>query len=125
MKCMSSYCFSLENVKRKKTLEIMLSSYRSLLGFNTNNIRSDHIEKEKYAEIEWEGLGFDVVPTDFMYQMKCSKGELFSKGSLIPYGNIELSPFSGVLNYGQVLKLLMNYIPTKSTRIMITIIYLG
>lgn len=34
--------------------------------------------------------------------MKCSKGEGFSQGTLIRYGNIELSPAAGILNYGQV-----------------------
>lgn len=37
-----------------------------------------------------------------MYVMKCSKGEGFSQGTLIRYGNIELSPAAGILNYGQV-----------------------
>jgi len=36
--------------------------------------------------------------------MKCAKGEKFSEGSLIPYGNIEISPFAVILNYGQVRK---------------------
>ncbi|XP_024933592.2 branched-chain amino acid aminotransferase 2, chloroplastic [Ziziphus jujuba] len=36
-----------------------------------------------------------------MYSMKCVKGDNFSQGNLIPFGNIELSPSAGVLNYGQ------------------------
>ncbi|XP_074271895.1 branched-chain-amino-acid aminotransferase 2, chloroplastic-like [Silene latifolia] len=36
-----------------------------------------------------------------MYIMKCSIGDEFDKGQLLPYGNIELSPAAGVLNYGQ------------------------
>ncbi|XP_010245645.1 PREDICTED: branched-chain-amino-acid aminotransferase 2, chloroplastic-like isoform X2 [Nelumbo nucifera] len=36
-----------------------------------------------------------------MYIMKCSLNENFSRGELNRYGNIELSPSSGVLNYGQ------------------------
>jgi len=42
-----------------------------------------------------------MVPTDYMYIMKCSKGESFERGQLSHFGNIELSPASGVLNYGQ------------------------
>lgn len=42
------------------------------------------------------------MPTDYMYIMKCSSDEKFSPGKLNRYGNIELSPSSGVLNYGQV-----------------------
>lgn len=42
------------------------------------------------------------MPTDYMYIMKCSQGEMFSKGELQRFGNIEMSPSAGVLNYGQV-----------------------
>jgi len=34
--------------------------------------------------------------------MKCAKGDNFSQGSLVPFGNIEISPFANILNYGQV-----------------------
>jgi hypothetical protein len=37
-----------------------------------------------------------------MHVMKCTKGEKFSQGSLIRYGNIEISPAAGIINYGQV-----------------------
>lgn len=40
--------------------------------------------------------------TDYMYTMKCSRGESFCEGELVPFGNIEISPSAGVLNYGQV-----------------------
>ncbi|KAI3831621.1 hypothetical protein MKX03_017469 [Papaver bracteatum] len=57
---------------------------------------------EEYADIKWDELGFGLVQTDYMYIMKCSKeGEVFTRGELNPYGNIEMSPCSGVLNYGQ------------------------
>nr|XP_016448371.1 PREDICTED: branched-chain-amino-acid aminotransferase 5, chloroplastic-like [Nicotiana tabacum] len=36
-----------------------------------------------------------------MYIMKCSRDENFSKGELQRFGNIELSPSAGILNYGQ------------------------
>ena len=54
------------------------------------------------ADIDWDDLGFAYVPTDYMYSMKCTKGGNFSKGELQRFGNIELSPSAGVLNYGQV-----------------------
>jgi branched-chain amino acid aminotransferase len=54
------------------------------------------------ADIDWDDLGFAYVPTDYMYSMKCTKGGNFSKGELQRYGNIELNPSAGVLNYGQV-----------------------
>lgn len=37
-----------------------------------------------------------------MYIMKCTQGGTFSKGELKRFGNIELNPSAGVLNYGQV-----------------------
>ena len=60
---------------------------------------------EEYAKVNWDELGFGLIPTDFMYMMKCSKEGKFLHGNLIPYGNIELSPSAGVLNYGQVSKI--------------------
>ncbi|KAL7231611.1 hypothetical protein ACSBR2_009778 [Camellia fascicularis] len=53
------------------------------------------------ADIDWDGLGFAFMPTDYMYIMKCSRGQNFSEGELQRFGNIELSPSAGVLNYGQ------------------------
>ena len=55
----------------------------------------------KKANINWDSLGFDVVETRSMFTAKCSKEGKWSGGSLIPYGNIEISPAAVVLNYGQ------------------------
>ncbi|KAF8410271.1 hypothetical protein HHK36_002796 [Tetracentron sinense] len=63
----------------------------------TTSYRSD----DEYANVNWDELGFGLTPTDYMYVMKCSINEKFSEGELNRYGNIELSPSSGVLNYGQ------------------------
>ena len=52
--------------------------------------------------MDWDNLGFGLMPTDFMYKMKCVKEGNFESGQLSRYGNIELSPSAGVLNYGQV-----------------------
>jgi hypothetical protein len=59
-------------------------------------------ETSELADIEWDNLGFGFLPTDYMYLMKCAQGGSFSNGELQRFGNIELSPSSGVLNYGQV-----------------------
>lgn len=56
---------------------------------------------EPLADVDWDSLGFGFMPTDYMYVMKCSQGENFTKGELLRFGNIELSPSSGILNYGQ------------------------
>ncbi|CAK9187658.1 unnamed protein product [Ilex paraguariensis] len=53
------------------------------------------------ADIDWDNLGFVCTPTDYMYIMKCLQSENFSKGQLQRYGNIEMSPSAGILNYGQ------------------------
>ncbi|XP_047955700.1 branched-chain-amino-acid aminotransferase 2, chloroplastic-like [Salvia hispanica] len=53
-------------------------------------------------EMEWENLGFGLVQTDYMYVMKCGEEEdEFEAGQLSRFGNIELNPAAGVLNYGQ------------------------
>lgn len=49
------------------------------------------------------------MPTDYMYIMKCAQGENFSKGELQRFGNIELCPSAGILNYGQVSFSLLYY----------------
>ncbi|KAK1322768.1 hypothetical protein QJS10_CPA02g00049 [Acorus calamus] len=56
---------------------------------------------DDYADVNWDELGFGLTQTDYMYVMRCSEDEMFSHGELAPYGNIELSPSSGVLNCGQ------------------------
>ncbi|KAK9271016.1 hypothetical protein L1049_026604 [Liquidambar formosana] len=56
---------------------------------------------EEYADVDWDNLGFGLMPTDYMYITKGTKDGLFEEGQLSRYGNIELSPSAGVLNYGQ------------------------
>ncbi|KAL6222747.1 hypothetical protein ACLB2K_006138 [Fragaria x ananassa] len=58
-------------------------------------------ETSEIADIEWDNLGFGFLPTDYMYVMKCAQGGSFSDGELQLFGNIELNPSAGVLNYGQ------------------------
>ncbi len=55
----------------------------------------------KKANLDWNLLGFNAVKTRSMFSATCHKGEKWSGGSLIPYGNIEISPAAAVLNYGQ------------------------
>jgi len=51
--------------------------------------------------IDWDSLEFNVTETKSMFRATCALGEKWSDGDLIPYGDISLSPFAGVLNYGQ------------------------
>ncbi|GAB2254158.1 hypothetical protein Droror1_Dr00021967 [Drosera rotundifolia] len=52
------------------------------------------------GEVDWDNLGFGLIDTDYMYFMK-SQGGSFSKGEMRQFGNIEIRPSAGVLNYGQ------------------------
>ncbi|XP_028796077.1 branched-chain-amino-acid aminotransferase 2, chloroplastic-like isoform X2 [Neltuma alba] len=61
---------------------------------------SPHREDED-AEVEWDGLGFGLMPTDYMYVAKCSGDRNFGRGQLSLFGNFQVSPSAGVLNYGQ------------------------
>ncbi|KAG7653743.1 Aminotransferase class IV [Arabidopsis suecica] len=58
---------------------------------------------DEYVDLDWDNLGFGLTPADYMYVMKCSKDGEFTQGELSPYGNIQLSPSAGVLNYGQAI----------------------
>ncbi|XVF39740.1 hypothetical protein PTKIN_Ptkin01aG0057000 [Pterospermum kingtungense] len=66
---------------------------------------------DEYADVDWDKLGFGLTPADYMYVMRCSKDQNFKRGRLSRYGNIELSPSAGVLNYGQAI-----YEGTKANR---------
>lgn len=83
-------------VMKKRVL--ILFSYSKHPIFTCEINRSD----EECVDINWDELGFAFVQTDFIYVMRCSQDQKFSNGALNRYGNIELSPSSGVLNYGQV-----------------------
>ncbi|WCJ32080.1 Branched-chain-amino-acid aminotransferase [Euphorbia peplus] len=70
--------------------------------FRPHAIVSDtYSETTELTDVDWDNLGFSYVPTDYMYIMKCANGGSFASGELQRFGNIELSPSAGVLNYGQ------------------------
>ncbi|KAJ0077035.1 hypothetical protein Patl1_35922 [Pistacia atlantica] len=69
------------------------------IGTQSGSINNS--SEENYADVDWDNLGFGLTTTDYMYIMKCSMKENFSRGHLTNYGNIEISPSAGVLNYGQ------------------------
>ncbi|KAL9855935.1 Branched-chain-amino-acid aminotransferase 1 [Arabidopsis thaliana] len=58
-------------------------------------------EDEEYADVDWDNLGFSLVRTDFMFATKSCRDGNFEQGYLSRYGNIELNPAAGILNYGQ------------------------
>ena len=55
----------------------------------------------KKQQIDWDGLGFEALPTRSMWKGECSTGEEWTDGNLVPYGEVNLSPAACVLNYGQ------------------------
>ncbi|XP_010936201.2 branched-chain-amino-acid aminotransferase 5, chloroplastic [Elaeis guineensis] len=62
---------------------------------------STYMEASEAVDLNWEDIGFGLVPTDYMYIMKSSPDGTFAKGELQHFGPIDLNPASGVLNYGQ------------------------
>ncbi|XVF64255.1 hypothetical protein PTKIN_Ptkin09bG0153600 [Pterospermum kingtungense] len=100
---------------RAASLTSKLADYRRYTSQAASSLRvasqSSAYSDEEYADVDWDKLGFGLTPTDYMYIMKCSKDEKFQQGRLSRYGNIELSPSAGVLNYGQGL-----YEGTKANR---------
>ncbi|XP_062143623.1 branched-chain amino acid aminotransferase 2, chloroplastic-like [Alnus glutinosa] len=79
-----------------------LGALREASPFRPDAVLSEtYSETSELADIDWDNLGFSFLPTDYMYTMKCARGGEFSKGELQRFGNIEMSPSAGVLNYGQ------------------------
>ena len=52
-------------------------------------------------DIDWDKLTFSLTPTDTMYVATTTAEDPWMPGDLRPYGNLEISPAAGVLNYGQ------------------------
>jgi len=59
------------------------------------------LDNNTLQEINWDELSFNLYPTRSMYVASCKEYGEWSNGNLVPYGNINISPASGVLNYGQ------------------------
>ena len=88
--------------KKKKNGTLLANVFDPFFWFLLFLLRIGNFRDDDYADLDWDNLGFGIMPTDYMYLMKCSKGEDFEQGQLNRYGNIELGPAAGVLNYGQV-----------------------
>jgi len=59
------------------------------------------IDRKILQDIDWDSLDFSLHPTRSMYVAKCKEGGEWQTGKLVSYGDIKISPASGVLNYGQ------------------------
>jgi len=69
-------------------------------------------------KIDWDSLTFSLTPTDTMYLTETSSTDPWMPGTLRPYGPIEMSPASGVLNYGQGLFEGMKAFRTSKDRVV-------
>lgn len=95
--------FSFSSVKLRKQCYLALNNVKvessSRCDATTSKTYSN--ETSALSDMDWDSLGFALIPTDYMYMMKCSQDGRFSNGELKRFGNIELNPSAGVLNYGQ------------------------
>lgn len=99
---LQSFSSSTSFFHRKHSSPFFLKKKLRFPSFNARQTASPISEDvAEVPELDWENLGFGIIPTDYMYVMKCSQGSNFSNGELKRFGNIELSPSAGVLNYGQ------------------------
>ncbi|KAK9285663.1 hypothetical protein L1049_024862 [Liquidambar formosana] len=91
------------SLKLQKEVPFASWNVQSASPVRCNAILSETYSNETFelADIEWDDLGFGITPTDYMYIMKCTRDGNFSKGELQRFGNIELNPSAGILNYGQ------------------------
>ena len=65
-------------------------------------LENDVMTDRKFLQdIDWDSLDFSLNPTRSMYVANSEEGGEWQKGKLVPYGDIKISPASGVLNYGQ------------------------
>ncbi len=55
----------------------------------------------KIQNLDWDQLGFNVNPSRSMFIAETDEDGNWKPGKIVPYGNISISPASGVLNYGQ------------------------
>lgn len=75
----------------------LAASGREYSCFSVAGSDSDTLEG-----VDWDNFGFGLRPTDFMYVMKGDLDGNWQMGELQPFGNLDVSPAAGVLNYGQV-----------------------
>ena len=61
----------------------------------------ESMNKERSMKnLDWDNLSFSLNPTRSMYIATCDEKGDWEKGRLVPYGDVQISPASGVLNYG-------------------------
>ncbi|GBG59080.1 hypothetical protein CBR_g24423 [Chara braunii] len=71
---------------------------------STTTPSSSHLAPQMEEEsdlLDWDSIGFSLRSTDFMYVRIAGRDGVWGPGELRRYGNIEMSPGAGVINYGQ------------------------
>ncbi|KAJ8762517.1 hypothetical protein K2173_007956 [Erythroxylum novogranatense] len=97
---------SLARPLRVGSFSSKIGAYSSYISPAASSLQQEsdsttYSDVDERVDVDWDNLGFGLMPTDYMYTMKCAKEGNFEHGLLTRYQNIELSPFAGVINYGQ------------------------
>ncbi len=71
------------------------------------------------SKIDFDNLSFSITPGDIMFLSKCTADGVWDKGDFRPYGDIQISPAAGVLNYGQGLFEGMKALRTKAGKVVL------
>ncbi|XP_065848136.1 branched-chain-amino-acid aminotransferase 2, chloroplastic-like [Euphorbia lathyris] len=99
----SSAIHTLFQSLRVSSFQSKLGAYLNFATFDRQACEPSTYSDDEYVDMDWDNLGFGLTPTDFMYIEKSNQDGNFEQGHLTRFGNIELSPSAGVLNYGQAI----------------------
>jgi branched-chain amino acid aminotransferase len=66
----------------------------------TSTIKVERSTKNGWKEVDFNNLDFGQIATDHMFIADYNQGK-WSNARIVPFGNMELSPFTSSLHYGQ------------------------
>ncbi|KAH0450373.1 hypothetical protein IEQ34_021065 [Dendrobium chrysotoxum] len=90
-------CIKVQNQLHFMSSAVLMGSNARCEASRTSTIQ----EASELADINWDNLGFGLVPTDYMYIAKSPIDGVFTEGGLQRFGPIQMCPSAGILNYGQ------------------------
>ncbi|KAI0493327.1 hypothetical protein KFK09_027604 [Dendrobium nobile] len=93
----SPSCIKVQNQLHFMSSAALMGSNARCEASRTSTIQ----EASELADINWDNLGFGLVPTDYMYIAKSPRDGVFTEGGLQRFGPIQMCPSAGILNYGQ------------------------
>lgn len=70
-------------------------------------------------KIDFDKLSFSIMPGETMFISKCKADGVWDQGAYLPYGDIQISPAAGVLNYGQGLFEGLKALQTKAGKVVL------